>query len=81
MYGIKAREMRRCPGVRKDGQPCRAWALWRVPGQRCIRHTDVRPRRVGSERPHHPLPVSGLSLAAPSREWPLSLARASAGAG
>ena len=52
MYGTRAREMRSCLGTRKDGQPCQAWALWRVPGQRCIRHTDVRPRRVGSERAH-----------------------------
>jgi hypothetical protein len=52
MYGIKARERRRCLGVRKDGRPCQGWALWGVPGQRCLNHTEIRPRRVGSERTH-----------------------------
>jgi hypothetical protein len=64
MYGIRAREMRRCLGVRNDGQPCQAWALWRVPGQRCIRHTDVRPGRVGSERTH------AIPCRCPAYRWP-----------
>jgi hypothetical protein len=52
MYSAKARSLRRCLAVRRDGQPCKAWAMWGVPGQRCISHAGVRPGRVASERTH-----------------------------
>ena len=27
-YTEAAKERRRCTGTRKDGEPCRAWAVW-----------------------------------------------------
>lgn len=37
-YSPAAIERRRCLGTRKDGQPCRAWALWDDPRQLCAQH-------------------------------------------
>ena len=39
MYSARAVMLRRCVGVRTDGLPCQAWALWDDPQQRCIRHS------------------------------------------
>ena len=36
-YSERAKELRRCKGVRKDGQPCQAYALWG--GELCAGHT------------------------------------------
>lgn len=48
MYGYTAVSMRRCTGVRRDGSPCRAWAEWRNPDQRCVAHSGrYRPTRRG----------------------------------
>jgi hypothetical protein len=38
MYSASARELRRCRGIRKDGQPCGAWALWSDQRQLCVNH-------------------------------------------
>jgi hypothetical protein len=38
MYGPEAIARRRCRGVRKDGQPCRAWAVWNDLRQLCMAH-------------------------------------------
>jgi hypothetical protein len=64
MYSNRAREMRRCLAVRRDGKPCQAWALWGVPGQHCRVHTAVRPVRVGSERTH------AIPCRCPAYRWP-----------
>jgi hypothetical protein len=37
-YGPDAVARRRCVATRRDGKPCRAWALWDDPGQRCLVH-------------------------------------------
>ena len=37
-YSASAEARRRCTGTRKDGKPCRAWALWDDPLQRCVCH-------------------------------------------
>lgn len=37
-YTHNAIALRRCTGVRKDGSPCRAWARWGCPEQRCTSH-------------------------------------------
>jgi hypothetical protein len=37
-YSEAAIARRRCRGTRKDGQPCRGWALWSDPEQRCLVH-------------------------------------------
>jgi hypothetical protein len=31
MYSERARALRQCQGTRKDGQPCRGWAMWHPP--------------------------------------------------
>ena len=38
MYGPAAIARRRCTGTTKAGAPCRAWALWDDPEQRCVIH-------------------------------------------
>jgi hypothetical protein len=37
-YSPEAVAKRRCTGTRKDGQPCRAWAMWGHPRQLCAQH-------------------------------------------
>lgn len=41
-YSTLAASRRRCRGLRRDGTPCRAWALWNDPGQRCRMHSTKR---------------------------------------
>lgn len=38
MYSAEAVALRRCLGTRKDGEPCRGWALWDGPRQFCMAH-------------------------------------------
>ena len=38
MYGEAAIARRRCAATTRAGRPCRAWALWDDPGQRCVVH-------------------------------------------
>jgi hypothetical protein len=42
-YSEKAKELRRCKAIRRDGQPCQAWALWG--SDKCAAHT-YKQRRV-----------------------------------
>ncbi len=51
MYSSRAREERRCTGIRKDGQPCRAYAAWGDVKQRCPAHGGRRRIATGSDRP------------------------------
>ena len=37
-YTRAAVERRRCLGTKKDGSPCRAWAVWDDPRQLCVQH-------------------------------------------
>ena len=59
MYGPEATTLRRCLGVRADGSPCRAWAVWGVEQQLCVAHCG-RPRRTrrgqGSNWPYQSPP-------------------------
>ena len=43
-YSATAIERRRCRGTRKDGDPCKAWALWGHPDQVCLSHSERRHR-------------------------------------
>jgi hypothetical protein len=38
VYSVAAKALRRCKGKRKDGLPCRAWAVWADPSQLCTSH-------------------------------------------
>jgi hypothetical protein len=48
-YSEAAKERRRCTGTRKDGQPCRAWALWDDARQLCVQCAGR-----GKRGPHAP---------------------------
>ena len=38
-YSEKAKKLRRCKAKKKDGTPCRAWAMWDNPDQLCSAHS------------------------------------------
>ena len=38
MYSEKARELRRCQALTKDGERCQGWAVWGDELHRCGRH-------------------------------------------
>lgn len=57
-YSAAAAEHRVCLGTRKDGQECRAWAVWDDPRQLCMthsgrHHTGPHPSRA-ERRPEKP---------------------------
>jgi len=51
-YSDAAQGRRRCVGVKADGTPCRAWALWDDPWQRCVCHAGRhhRGKQTGRRR-------------------------------
>ncbi len=58
-YSEATRERRRCTATRTDGTPCKAYAAWGDPGQRCGGHrgrSTGRPscRCVAYQWPHRP---------------------------
>ncbi len=74
-YSERARDLRRCQGLTKDGRPCRQYAVWGDPLRRCGQHGGrvYGPHEVGKTAyepcrciaypfPHRP--GSGLC------EWP-----------
>jgi|GEM_PF-6489357 hypothetical protein len=48
-YTEKARELRRCIAYRRYGEPCRAWATWEDPLQRCNVHAGRHTRGPWTE--------------------------------
>lgn len=54
MYGPAAIERRRCRALRRDGLPCRGWATWDDPDQRCLAHAG----RTHNGRNPDPFPSS-----------------------
>jgi hypothetical protein len=83
MYGAEAIACRRCRGTRKDGQLCRAWAVWDDPRQLCMAHAGrhfrgERPYRhaIGADPPAQYTPCCCSAYAWPHRpgggvcEWP-----------
>jgi hypothetical protein len=84
-YNPEAVARRRCTAKRKDGKPCRAWALWDDPRQLCMahagrHHTGPMPprweRRADNRRSRHVI-CSCNAYAWPHRpggglcRWPL----------
>lgn len=54
-YSKKAKALRRCTATRKDGKPCRAYALWDDLRQLCVQHVGrghKGAQRVWSETHH-----------------------------
>jgi len=70
MYSASAEAARRCTAARKDGLPCRAWALWDDPRQLCLIHAG-RGRRgpqLPGDRPQRPTAYLPCTCAA--YHWP-----------
>jgi len=38
MYNSNALKIRKCRGIKKDGERCQGWAMWGHPGQLCGNH-------------------------------------------
>jgi hypothetical protein len=71
MYSATARARRRCTATRRDGEPCRAYALWDDPGQRCVIHAGRGkrgPHRSRFAQPSRPAAVSPCRCVA--YQWP-----------
>ncbi|MHC4533482.1 MAG: hypothetical protein ACYS6K_05975 [Planctomycetota bacterium] len=53
-YSEKAKQLRRCQAKKKDGTPCKAWAMWGEPRQLCAAHAGRTrgPDRRATTRPH-----------------------------
>ena len=63
-------ERRRCIGVRRDGQPCRAWAVWRGGRQLCWPHLHPGPRGpYGRPRGPEP-PTQAVACTCAGYAWP-----------
>lgn len=58
-YSDTARDQRRCKATRKDGKPCRAYAIWG--GERCAAHTYATRRTEP-----HPDRYTGMRSRAPA---------------
>jgi hypothetical protein len=65
-YSERAKALRRCKATRRDGQPCRAWALWN--GEFCSAHTYKR-RRVLS-RGYREWPTRNPPCTCEAYAWP-----------
>ena len=81
-YEPAAVRLRRCTALRKDGTPCRAWALWDDPRQLCAAHAGrhhkgpLPAKRVLYDRPANVTPCTCAAYAWPHRpggglcRWP-----------
>jgi hypothetical protein len=69
MYTPEAVARRRCRGTRRDGQPCRAWALWGAPGQRCVVHAEGARPPGGGWPPEDP-PTMAEPCRCAAYAWP-----------
>ena len=67
MYSEKFRAQRRCTALRKDGQPCRAYALWGA--HVCLAHSD-RQHRGPREQARHPAPRRPPACRCGAYAWP-----------
>ena len=45
-YSDKARELRRCKALRKDGGRCQGWAMWESVEGLCYKHTPKEEREA-----------------------------------
>lgn len=66
-YSDKAREMRRCKATRKDGQPCRAYALWGGNGL-CAGHAYKKRRQL--PRGYREWPTKAPPCTCAAYKWP-----------
>ena len=66
-YSDKAKQMRRCTALRKDGKPCQAWALWG--GTVCASHT-YKTRGPGNGRPWEAMRSKAPPCTCGAYAWP-----------
>lgn len=68
-YSERARELRRCKATRKDGQPCRAYAVW---GQElCAGHAyKTRGGRMPERFRYTGMPTNAPSCTCTAYNWP-----------
>jgi hypothetical protein len=82
MYNGYAVELRLCTALRADGRPCRGWAMWGDPEQRCNVHAGRHHRgsmngSTRQRRGHNYPPCTCVAYAWPHRpggglcRWPL----------
>jgi len=75
-YSAQRRAQRRCTATRRDGSPCRCYAVWNDPTRRCWRHGGSRAmgrswreeRGYSRRRRHAPICRCG-AFAFPHRPW------------
>jgi hypothetical protein len=82
MYGPEAQALRRCLGVRKDGQPCGCYGVWDDDDQLCFTHAGrhhtgpILPRPYWGSTPARYIPCTCIAYAWPHRpggglcRWP-----------
>jgi hypothetical protein len=69
-YSHVAQQRRRCTGLRKDGLPCRAYAMWDDPIGRCNIHAG-RGQRGPRTRPPKPMRRARYKpCTCPAYAWP-----------
>ena len=66
-YSDKAKQMRQCTALRKDGKPCQAWALWG--GTVCAAHAYTT-RGPGNGRPWEVLRSKAPPCTCKAYAWP-----------
>src|SRR5689334_6798938 len=67
-YSKKAQELRRCKATKANGEPCRAWAMWRDPQGRCMAHAGVE--RNFNGRCKGPVKTQTVACNCAAYAWP-----------
>ncbi|HET8626736.1 MAG TPA: hypothetical protein VFL91_04925 [Thermomicrobiales bacterium] len=71
MYSERARQLRRCTATTKAGRPCRAFACWDDPEQRCAIHAGRGHRGpLASRWPQDRRPARYVPCRCAAYAWP-----------
>jgi hypothetical protein len=68
-YSEKAKAARRCKATRRDGQPCRAWALWNGDGL-CAGHAYKRRGKASEQYRYSGMPTNAPACICNAYAWP-----------
>ncbi len=70
-YSERAKALRRCKAHKRDGTPCRAWACWNDPLQRCMAHAGRHHRgSMRDKAPYWPRGPKYKPCRCAAYEWP-----------
>ena len=70
-YTEHAVALRRCRSLRDDGQPCRAFALWKSPQNLCAAHTYRKKTPNPLRWPaYQEKPTQAVACRCPAYNWP-----------